>query len=42
MDTPYLLDELVKHPAPPIDGEEITSDSKFKKMENNILDCNCY
>ena len=28
MDTPYLLDELVKHPAPPIDGEDATADSE--------------
>ena len=29
MDTPYMLDVLVKHPAPPIEGEDITSDSEF-------------
>ena len=28
MDTPYLLDELVKHPAPPIDGEDVVLDSE--------------
>jgi hypothetical protein len=37
MDTPYMLDDLVKHLPPPIEGEDNTKDSEFSMLVEGVL-----